>query len=102
MTGYGPGPCTVGGFALRAGASLLPLAAATFELGVNRRLDGRVAANSAAGSTTAPGTALHDALHWGLCTAEGRDEEPSAAVIDSQSVTTTARTGKAATTPARR
>jgi putative transposase len=36
---------------------------------------------------------LHDALHRGLRAAEGRDEEPSAAIIDSQSVKTTARGG---------
>ena len=45
---------------------------------------------------------LHDALRERVRAADGRAASPSAAVLDSQSVTTTERGGRAATTPARR
>lgn len=45
---------------------------------------------------------IHDALRGEVRHAAGRDETPSAAVLDSQSVKTTEKKGFAATTPARR
>jgi len=45
---------------------------------------------------------LHDALRGDLRAAEGRHRQPSAAILDSQSVKTTEKGGAAATTRARR
>jgi putative transposase len=45
---------------------------------------------------------IHDALRDRVRTGAGRAASPSAAIIDSQSVKTTERGGRAATTPARR
>lgn len=45
---------------------------------------------------------LHDALRGDLRQAEGRHRQPSAAVLDSQSVKTTEKGGLAVTMPARR
>ena len=45
---------------------------------------------------------LMDLLRGDLRVAEGRQRQPSAAILDSQSVKTTEKGGRAATTPARR
>ena len=45
---------------------------------------------------------LHDALRARARTEAGRDPDPSAAILDSQSVETAEKGGRAATTPARR
>jgi putative transposase len=45
---------------------------------------------------------VHDALRGQARAAAGRDPDPSAGCLDSQSVKTTARGGPAATTPTRR
>ena len=45
---------------------------------------------------------IHDALHEQLRAAEGRYKEPSAAILDSQSVKTTEKGGHAASMRARR
>ena len=45
---------------------------------------------------------LHDELRGDLRQAEGRQRQPSAAVLDSQSVKTTEKGGRAAMTPVRR
>ncbi len=45
---------------------------------------------------------IHDALRAQVRAKEGREESPSAAIIDSQSVKTTEKGGSAAMTPARR
>ena len=46
--------------------------------------------------------AIHDALRDAVRAAEGRRASPSAAIVDSQSVKTTEKGGRAATMPGRR
>jgi putative transposase len=47
-------------------------------------------------------TQIHDKLRGDLREAEGREREPSAAILDSQSVKTTEKGGRTATTRAKR
>lgn len=53
---------------------------------------------------TADGTwqRIHDELRWQVRRSEGREGAPSAAILDSQSVKTTERGARRATTPAKR
>jgi len=46
--------------------------------------------------------AIHDALRCQVRKRAGREEQPTAAIVDSQSVKTTEKGGRTATTPARR
>ena len=46
--------------------------------------------------------AIHDTLRCQVRKRAGREEQPSAAIMDSQSVKTTEKGGRTATTPARR